>query len=248
MPDVRASDERQARLDEGSAHSPMGLSGGPAPEVSHVRTVSRAGSAGVLVALLLLLAQVLPVGAASGGFGAKLDKTSQPANAEGGQRCDDHGGIPTGSACTWVATQAYRNAGQHKAPRDGTIGKVKLVSCVQGSFRLQFARVRPAQDTAKVVRNGPVIRYAADPRQIDGDEDTYCGGEDGTDYQVQTFRVNVPVRKGESIAFKAKRTGTLYCSGDSGVDVYAPPLAVGGSFRTATDDTSCLMLVRLVYK
>lgn len=213
-----------------------------------MKTVSRAGSAGVLVAMLLLLAQAVPVGAATGGFGAKLDKSSQPANAEGGQRCDDHGGIPTGSACTWVATRAYRNAGRQKAPRDGIIGKVKLVSCVQGSFRLQLARAKPAQDSARVVRDGPVIKYAADPRQIDGDDDTYCGGEDGTDYKVQTFKVNVAVRKGEYIAFKAKRTGTLYCSGDSGVDLYAPPLAVGGSFRKATDDTSCLMLVRLVYR
>ena len=60
--------------------------------------------------------------------------------------------------------------------------------------------------------------------------------------------MNVPVRAGEYIAFNARRTGTLYCSGDSGVQLYAPPLAVGGSFRNATDDTSCLMLVRLIYK
>ena len=213
-----------------------------------MRTVSRVGSAGVLVVVLMLLAQALPVAAANPSFGAKLDKTSQPSNAEGGQRCDDNGGIPTGSACTWVATQAYRNAGHHRAPRNGTIGKVKLVSCIQGSFRLQLANYKPATDKAKVVRNGPVIRYAADPRETDADLDTFCGGEDGTDFIVQTFNVNVPVSAGEYIAFKARRTGTLYCSGDSGVQLYAPPLAVGGSFRNATDDTSCLMLVRLIYK
>jgi hypothetical protein len=213
-----------------------------------LRTASRVGSAGVLVVVLMLLAQALPVAAATTGFGAKLSKTSQPANAEGGQRCDDNGGIPFGSGCTWVATEAYQNAGRHKAPRNGTIGKVKLVSCVQGSFRLQLANYKPASGQAKVVRNGPVIKYAADPREVDADLDTYCGGEDGTDYRVQTFKVNVPVRAGEYIAFKAKRAGTLYCSGDSGVQLYAPPLAVGGSFRNATDDTSCLMLVRLIYK
>ena len=211
-------------------------------------TASRVGSASVLFALLLLMALVLPVGAANTSFGAKLDKTSQPSNAEGGQRCDDNGGIPFGAACTWVATKAYRNAGHQTAPRNGTIGKVKLVSCIQGSFRLQFAQVQPGQQKAKVVRNGPVIKYAADPRETDGDDNTFCGGDDGTDFKVQTFNVNVPVRKGEYIAFKAKRTGTLYCSGDSGVLLYAQPLAPGGAYRKATDDTSCLMLVRLVYK
>jgi hypothetical protein len=213
-----------------------------------LRTASRVGSTGVLVVVLMLLAQALPVAAANPGFGAKLNKSSQPANAEGGQRCDDNGGIPTGSNCTWVATQAYQNAGRHKAPKNGTIGKVKLVSCIQGSFRLQLANYKPATSTARVVRNGPVIKYAADPRQIDADLDTYCGGEDGNDYIVQTFKVSVPVRAGEYIAFKAKRSGTLYCSGDSGIRLYAPALAVGGSYRKASDDTSCLMLVRLIYK
>jgi hypothetical protein len=213
-----------------------------------LRTASRAGSVGVLVVVVMLLAQALPVAAANPGFGAKLNKTSQPANAEDGRRCDENGGIRTGSNCTWVATQAYQNAGRHKAPKNGTIGKVKLVSCVQGSFRLQLANFKPASGKARIVRNGPVIKYAADPRQVDGDFDTYCGGEDGTDFKVQTFKVNVPVRAGEYIAFKAKRTGTLYCSGNSGVRLYAPALAVGGSYRKAADNTSCMMLVRLIYK
>jgi hypothetical protein len=213
-----------------------------------VRAKTRAGVGGVLIAVLALSMQVAPVGAASTSFGAKLNNTSQPANAEGGRRCDDESSIPSDSACSWVATSAYRNAGRHRAPKDGTIGKVSLVSCVAGSFRLQFARVKPAQGTAKVVRNGPVIRYAADPREIDNDMDTYCGGEDGTDYKVQSFKVSVPVRAGEYIAIRAKSTGTLYCSGDSGVLLHAPPLAVGGSFTKATDDTSCLMLVKLTYK
>jgi hypothetical protein len=202
----------------------------------------------VLIAVLALSMQVAPVGAAKTSFGAKLDKTSQPANAEGGRRCDDESGIPADATCTWIARSAYRNAGGQKAPKNGTIGRVSLVSCVAGSFRLQFARVKPAQGTARIVRNGPVIRYVGDPRELDEDQDTYCGGEDGTDYIVQNFKVNVPVRAGEYIAIRAKTTGTLYCAGGSGVLLHAPPLAVGGSFAKATDTTSCQILVRLTYK
>jgi hypothetical protein len=213
-----------------------------------MRPTSRVGVGIVLSAMLVLGLQAAPVGAAGASFGAKLDSTSQPSNAEGGRFCDEESGIPAGSACTWVATSAYRNAGHERAPKNGTIGKVSLVSCVAGSFRLQLGRVKPAQGTAKIVRNGPVIRYAADPRELDEDQDTYCGGEDGTDYIVQSFNVSVPVTAGEYIAIKAKSTGTLYCSGDSGVNLYAPPLAVGGSYAPSTADTSCLMLVKLTYK
>ena len=31
---------------------------------------------------------------------------------------------------------------------------------------------------ARVVRNGPVIGYKADPRQVDGDDNTFCGGDE----------------------------------------------------------------------
>ena len=209
------------------------------------------GVSTVLIAMLLVGAQALPVSAAKLSFGARLDKSSQPSNAEGGQRCADNSGIPTGATCSWVATEAYRRPDPQqnaRAPKDGTIGTVKLVSCIQGSFKLQFARVKPAQDKAKVVRNGPTIAYAADPRHTDGDQDTFCGGESGDDYIVQSFPVSVAVKAGDYIAIKAKKTGTLYCSGGGGVSLFAPPLAPGGSFRTANGDTSCQMLVQLVYR
>ena len=97
-------------------------------------------------------------------------------------------------------------------------------------------------------RGGPFIRYKADPRQVDGDGDTFCGGEGGDDYIVQTFKVDVRVKKGEYIAIKTKKAGTLNCSGGSGTLLHAPPLPVGGPFKKATDTESCTMLIRLVYK
>ncbi len=203
---------------------------------------------GVVAALALVATQSLGARTEATFFGAKLDSTSQPANAESGQRCDDNGGIPAGGACTWVSVQAYHNGGRERAPRTGTIGTVKLVSCVAGSFRLQLARVTPGTRRATVVRNGPVIRYGADPRQTDGDEDTFCGGEDGTDYIVQRFPVRVHVNKGDMIAIRAVQTGTLYCSGGSGVLLYSPPLAPGAARRPANDTASCNLLVQLVYR
>ncbi|MFV2063886.1 MAG: hypothetical protein ACC726_10300 [Chloroflexota bacterium] len=108
--------------------------------------------------------------------------------------------------------------------------------------------MKRAQNKSRVVRSGPYIKYKADPRQIDGDADTFCGGEGGDDYKVQTFKVNLVVKKGEYIAIKTKKTGTLNCSGGSGTLLYAPPLPTGGAFKKAKDKMSCTMLVRYVYK
>jgi hypothetical protein len=201
-------------------------------------------------ALALAVAQPLGAsGSAKVRFGAKLTKESQPSNAESGRRCDEEGDdsqIPPGAVCSWVSLESY-GGGLDKAPKAGVIGKVRLVSCVAGSFRLQIARVRNG-DEAKVVRNGPMIFYTADPRQIDDDDDTFCGGEEGDDFIIQTFTVNFLVNRGDRIAIRAARTGTLYCAGGSDVLLYSPPLARGGPFRTADQDTSCNLLVQLEYK
>jgi hypothetical protein len=201
-----------------------------------------------LAGLVLLAAQPLDASAAPVRFGAKLTTSSQPSNAESGRSCDENAGIPSGGNCTWVSVEAYQNAGHEKAPKTGTIGRVRLVSCVAGSFRLQFARVLPALGQARVVRNGPLIRYLADPRQVDDNEDTFCGGEEGDDYIIQTFRVNTHVNKGEYIAIRTASTGALYCAGGSGVLLFSPPLAPGGAYRDAEDSTSCNLLVQLQYR
>ena len=217
----------------------------------HVRALKLVGLAGLVTGLILLIAQPLGAsGAAPVRFGAKLTKSSQPSNAEGGRSCDENGDgqIPLGGVCTWVSVEAYHNGGHEKAPKAGTIGKLRLVSCVAGSFRLQLARAKPALDQARVVRNGPMINYQADPRQVDGDDDTFCGGEEGNDYIIQTFSINVHVNKGDFIAIRTADTGALYCAGGSGVLLFNPPLGRGGAFRTATEDTSCNLLVQLEYK
>ncbi len=214
-----------------------------------MRTARWIGAFGLLVAALLVVAQSVGASAAAPvRFGANLTTSSQPSNAEGGQSCDQNSGIPSGGVCTWVSVQAYHNGGHEKAPKTGTIGKVRLVSCVAGNFRLQFARVKGSSRQARVVRNGPIISYQADPRQVDDDDNTVCGGDDGDDYIIQTFSVNVHVNRGDLIAIRTATTGTLYCSGGSGTLLYSPPLGRGGPFRNATDSASCNLLVQVQYK
>jgi hypothetical protein len=172
-------------------------------------------------------------------FGAKLTTHSEPSNAENGQSCDENGGIPHRSTCTWVAISAFENGSNWNAPRTGTIKHVKLVSCKAGSFRLQLAKALPRQGKAQILKNGPKITYKGQAP---------CGGTNGDRFIVQTFKVSLKVTKGNYIAIVARSTGTLSCSGGSGFLLYAPPLPVGGKLTKSQAGASCDLLVQLSYK
>lgn len=184
---------------------------------------------------------LLAVGATNAGasapsyFGAKLTTQSQPSNAENGYACSESGGIPKGADCTWVALTAFENGSNYTAPVTGTIKHVKLISCVAGSFRLELARAVPNKNEARIVGRGPVIKYVGQKT---------C---DNT-FKIQSFAVKVHVYAGQYIAIVASSTGTLSCSGGSGVLLYSPPLKVAGKLTKARTGASCDMLIQLSYK
>ena len=211
------------------------------------RSARAIGAAVAVASLLGLGVHSTPAGASGMSFGAKLDHFSDPSNAEGGISCDQNHGIPKHSNCTWVSVQAYHNGGHEQAPATGTIKHVRLVSCVAGSFVLQFAKASPSARTAQVLRNGPTIHYKADPRQVDNNPDTFCGGDDGDDFIIQSFAVNVHVNKGEYVAINAAKGGMFYCSGGSGLLLFAPPLSPGGATQHAKATASCNLMVQLSY-
>ena len=210
-----------------------------------MRKGSLIGANGLLISLLLVAMQAVPASAAPVRFGAKLSNTSQPTGAES---CDQNSGIPNHATCTWVALSAFENGDHFRAPKDGTIGKVRLITCAPGVFTLQLARVKPLLHRAKVVRNGPVIHYAADPRAVDNNPDTFCGGDNGDDYIIQGFPVTVHVNQGDYIAVSARKPGFIHNSGGGPQLLFAPPLSPGGSFQTADGDSSADLMLQLVYK
>lgn len=198
----------------------------------------------VLVVPLVLVGMAVSSGSAATAtaptfFGAKLTTQSQPSNAQDGQSCDENGGIPHGSICTWVAITAFENGSNFTAPRTGTVKHVKLVSCKAGKFRLQLARANPSTRKARIVARGPYIIYHGQ---------SPCGGANGDHFVVQSFRVNFRVAKGDYIAIKARSTGTLSCSGGDGFLLYAPPLPVGGPLKKSHSGASCDLLVQLSYR
>lgn len=172
-------------------------------------------------------------------FGAKLTTSTFPSNTGIEPKfCNDPEGPPH-PKCTWVEMQAYSNGPKgHKAPMDGTIGKIRLISCVPGSFKLQIARANAALREAKVVRDGPIIRYEGDPDRCDNNKQ-----------KIESFNVNVKVKKGDMLAIKTNKTAMLRCdSGGDKILMFAPPLMAGAGVEEADFDSGCFLLLEAEYK
>jgi hypothetical protein len=193
------------------------------------------------IVLAAVLAASFAVSAAGAGaafrFGSKLDSTVQPSNAETAHPCRP---AHPEKRCTWVMNEAYgRPNGGHKAPRRGTITKIRLIAGESGSFKLQIAKAHKnaaGKWVGKVVRGGPTIHYGGQP---DPDEP----------YRVEVFTVSVPIKAGERLAIRARKTSTLRCSsGGDNTLLFTPPLVVGKAFRRATDGEGCWLLLEAVVR
>jgi hypothetical protein len=190
---------------------------------------------------LVALTQVLTVSAAPVRFGARLTNDTQPQPE---LWCDDPNDTPPHADCTWILNEAHqRGDNAIKAPKAGTIGRVRLMSCEEGSFRVQVARRVPGTNRYKVRKNGPMIHY-------DGDRQG-CGDDDDGTYRIESFRTNFTVNRNDRIAIKARRTGTLRCGGGGdNTLLFTPPLVAGGNARRPGDEgpNGCLLLVEWQYK
>lgn len=185
-----------------------------------------AALAAVLATVMLATVSPMASGAATR-FGSRLNSD---ASANSTQSCP----IST-KTCTWILAEPYQRPTGLKAPRDGTIRKIRVMAYDKGgSFRPVLARIRDGGNQAKVVKRGPLLTYNAQP-----DIENFP-------YVIQVFSVNLSVRKGDVLGIEAKRTSLLNCSGQF-LPRFQPALAVGGSFRTQTSDTGCTLMVEAQY-
>jgi hypothetical protein len=202
-----------------------------------MRDLRSLGLCGLLAAFMLVSIAPLSASAATPvRFGAKLTHATQPNMVD---RCKDYG-HPSTAKCTWVAVEAFENGGHERAPKPGTIHKVRLMSCVGGSFTVQVARAKPSQDKARIVRSGPTINYVRDPR-------SHCGGVDEDDYIIQTFNVSFHVDEGDYIAVKGTKVGFMHGSSSGDALVFYPTLPTGGSTFQIADDQANALLIQFQY-
>ena len=195
---------------------------------------SRCNSIRVAVVLGVTALALAAAPASSLAFGSKPTSQMQPSNSLPAHKCNQ-----AADPCTWVMLEGYtlgNGVGSPKAPKDGTIHQLKLIAGGPGHFRFELAKVHPNLQEAKIVRKGPRIRYQGQH-----------GG--GSTFDVETFNVNVPVDRGEYIAIKARKTSALRCSsGGANTLQFVPPLGVGGSFKTASSDDGCWMLIQAIVR
>jgi hypothetical protein len=194
----------------------------------------------ILAAVAVIAMTIVPATAMAAPvkFGSKLNPTVQPSNSLPGLRCSQEAPGP----CTMVQQEAYgRPDGGELAPKTGTIKKIRLIAGGPGSFKLQIAKVKRSTlfgtNEAKVVANGPRISYQGQ---------TEANDESGS-YRVETFDVDVPVKKGQQLALKGNITSMIRCSsGGDNTLIYTPPL--GSSFRPATNTDGCWILMEAVIR
>ena len=206
-----------------------------------IKTHKLVARTGILAAIAVVAMMIAPAfgAAAPVKFGSELDPTVQPSNSLPGLMCEHQ---TPGTTCTMVQEEAYgRPDGGELAPKTGTIKKIRLIAGGPGSFKLQIAKVKRSTlfgtNEAKVVADGPRIAYQGQ---------TEANFEDDS-YRVESFPVNVPVKKGQQLALKGNITSMIRCSsGGDNTLIYTPPLS--SSLRPATGTDGCWILMEAVIR
>jgi hypothetical protein len=201
----------------------------------------RTGLLAAVASLALMVVPATGLAKAPVKFGSKLDPTVQPSNSLPGVQCNQE----VLAQCTMVQNEAYgRPDGGELAPRTGTIKKIRLIAGGPGVFRLQIAKVKRStlfgSNEAKVVRGGPKIAYQGQA-EVNWESDNY---------RVESFDVNVPVKKGEQLAMYA-RGGTSMVRCSSGGDntlIYLNGKYSQQPFSPATDTDGCWILMEAVIR
>jgi hypothetical protein len=168
-------------------------------------------------------------------FGSTL---SQPPTTDVDQpaACDPSGedlGPCTRVALGFAATGAV--AGRVTAPASGVIRRVRLRASTPGSVRVTLVRLRNVdrdggQGEGRAVSRGALLRVRGLAARRPG---------------VESFRVNLRVRKGDHLALTGESTSALRCdAGDTEQLLFLPPLGNGGPFTPSTTYDDCTLLVQ----
>lgn len=188
---------------------------------------------------LTLAGTVIPTqaNAAKVKFGSELNETVQPSNSLPGLDC-----APMQPQCSFVQNEAYgRPDGGEKAPRAGTLKRVRVIAGGPGSFKLQLVKSKAVGSVwkSRVKAIGPKINYTGQsPDNWDTDN-----------YKVESFRVDIPIKKGWRLAMKSRTTSAIRCSsGGDNTLIHTPPLVRRAPFASATGDDGCWMLIEGVIK
>ena len=215
----------------------------------HLVSFKIARRAGLVLALAAFVAaMVAPASSLASApvkFGSKLNSTIQPSNSLPGITCNGLAS-PGSKACTMVQDEAYgRPNGGELAPKTGTIKQIRIIAGGPGSFRPQIATVRHSASTtlgatkAKVTYTGPKLSYTGQT------EANY----ENDSYKVESFKVSIPVKKGQQLALRGNISSMIRCSsGGHNTLIFSPALSAGKPLQGATDANGCWILMEAVIR
>lgn len=172
-------------------------------------------------------------------FGAELTPDVQPSNSLPAYACD---WIDPTVQCSFVQNEAYgRPDTGEKAPLNGTLKKVRVIAGGSGSFTLQLVKVKEVGGVlqTKVKATGPTLDY---------DGQSFLNWDSGV-YNVEVFRVNMPIKSGWSLAMKSTDNSAIRCSGGgANTFIHYPALTPGWDFVAPDASDGCYTLVEGVIK
>ena len=119
-------------------------------------------------------------------------------------------------------------AGRVNAPFSGVVRRLRLRSGAPGFVRVELVRL------SKLDRDGGEAGAAAEKRSVK----LFLHGRG-----IESFRVRLPVRKGDYLAFESASFTALRCTGDAVDDLIYEPLSAG-PLDTVSDNDSCTLLVQ----
>lgn len=201
------------------------------------KIVRRTGLLAAVASLAIAVVPAAGVAKAPVKFGAKLNSTVQPSNSLPGLTCN--GPETPLEPCTMVLNDAYgRPNGGEIAPRTGTIKRIRVIAGGPGSFRLMAVKKINGTD-ALAKRYGQRISYRGQNE----------AAEEEGDYNVESFKVDMKIKKGEQLALRGSITSMIRCSsGGPNTLIYTPPLFLGGRFTPASNTDGCWLLMEAVIR
>jgi hypothetical protein len=174
-------------------------------------------------------------------FGIRLDH--EPSNSAPGHNCREDGSDDPTPACTRVAIdEGDAVPGGLRAPRNGTIVKLRVRAGAPGVLTFRLAQLRnlgfdPALGEYAGFGRGAGVGPTV---QVQG------RGFDETN-PVEEFPAHLKVHRGDYLAIDSTATSTLYCSGGGNNQMIFSP-ALGGSYAASTQTEGCDLLVQAVMK
>jgi hypothetical protein len=210
----------------------------PLEEV-HMSSITKAKLPAALAATLGAFALFAASASASiTWFGSSLDHS--PANA--GSTCAQDGVSGPSTTCTHVGSDYPGFSGRAQSPANGTIVAVQLLPQGPMTMVVKVVNVRNVSSNFKHVQAQAVEKS----QTIHVPGPTTNELED-SEIPVETFFVELKVKKGQELAIDTKSNTAEYCSDSTpGQTLFDSVLQIGKPFRSNQGVDGCLMLVRAI--